>query len=153
MNATTTHSLELVHDIEHFLYQEAALADEHAYNDWLALWTPELLYWVPCNADNIDPTKKVSLIFDDRPRLEERLFRLGTKHAHSQNPRSRLSRIVGNVRLHNFDPATGGEVSSRFNLTECAPTASPCGWTPAPCARTPQRHLANAREAGLSGQQ
>lgn len=118
MNATTTHSLELQHDIEQYLYQEAALADDHAYKDWLALWTPELLYWVPCNADQIDPTKQVSLIFDDRPRLEERLYRLGTKHAHSQNPRSRLSRTVGNVRLHNFDPATGGEVSSRFNLTE-----------------------------------
>lgn len=120
MNATTdvAHSLELQHDIEQFIYREAALADDHAYKDWLTLWTPELLYWVPCNADDIDPTKQVSLIFDDRDRLEERLFRLQTKHAHSQNPRSRLSRTVGNVRLHNFDPATGGEVSSRFNLIE-----------------------------------
>ena len=114
----TSTTLELQHEIEQFLFHEAALADEHAYKAWQALWAPELLYWVPCNADQIDPSKQVSLIFDDRPRLEERLYRLGTKHAHSQNPRSRLSRVVSNVRLLGFDPASGGEVSSRFNLTE-----------------------------------
>jgi len=113
-----TAPLELQHEIEQFLFHEAALADEHAYKEWQALWAPDLLYWVPCNADHIDPSKQVSLIFDDRARLEERLYRLGTKHAHSQNPRSRLSRVVGNVRLISFDPSVGGEVSSRFNLTE-----------------------------------
>lgn len=120
MNTQTTrsHSLELLRDIESFLYHEADMADDHRYKEWQALWTPELLYWVPCNADHIDPNKHVSLIYNDRASLEERLFRLQTKHAHAQNPRSRLSRIVGNVRLHDFDPTAGGEVSSRFNLTE-----------------------------------
>lgn len=110
--------LGLVRGIEEFLYQEAELADAHQYPEWLALWTPEVLYWVPCNADEIDPAHQVSLIYDDRPRLEERLFRLQTKHAHSQNPRSRLTRTVANVRLRDFDPGRGGVVTSRFHLTE-----------------------------------
>ena len=114
----TSSTRDLTREIEQFLYREAALADEHAYKEWLSLWTPEVLYWVPCNADQIDPSRHVSLIFDDRGRLEERLFRLQTKHAHSQNPRSRLSRVVSNLCLHDFDPNSGGEVSTRFNLCE-----------------------------------
>lgn len=110
--------LLLARELEEYLYREAELADAHRYKDWLALWAPELLYWVPCNAHDIDPQRQVSLIYDDRARLEERLFRLQTKHAHSQNPKSRLSRTVSNVMLHEFDPQRGGLVSSRFNLTE-----------------------------------
>ena len=120
-SSTRSVSLEqlgLVRELEEFLYFEAELADAHQFDAWSALWTTELRYWVPCNSDNIDPQRQVSLIFDDRPRLEERLFRLKTKHAHSQNPRSRLSRVVSNVRLHDFDPEKGGVISSRFNLSE-----------------------------------
>ncbi|WP_051974708.1 aromatic-ring-hydroxylating dioxygenase subunit beta [Cupriavidus necator] len=110
--------LSLQREIEEYLCHEAELADGHRYKDWLALWAPELLYWVPCNADNIDPQRQVSLIYDDRGRLEERLFRLQTKHAHSQNPRSRLSRTVSNVRLRGENAQGQIEVHSRFHLVE-----------------------------------
>ncbi|MFN0305782.1 MAG: aromatic-ring-hydroxylating dioxygenase subunit beta [Burkholderiales bacterium] len=110
--------LGLIREVEDLLYREAELADTHAYDEWLGLWTNDVLYWVPCNNDDIDPMKQVSLIYDDRERLEERLFRLKTKHAHSQNPRSRLIRTVSNVCLHEFDAATGGTVTSRFVLGE-----------------------------------
>ncbi len=39
-----TAPLELQHEIEQFLFHEAALADEHAYKEWQALWAPDLLY-------------------------------------------------------------------------------------------------------------
>ncbi len=110
--------LGLIREVEDLLYREAELADTHAYDEWLALWTKDVLYWVPCNSDDIDPMRHVSLIYDDRERLEERLFRLKTKHAHSQNPRSRLIRTVSNVCLQEFDAASGGTVTSRFVLGE-----------------------------------
>jgi 3-phenylpropionate/cinnamic acid dioxygenase small subunit len=105
-------------EVELFLFREAQLADEHRYKEWLALWTQELLYWAPCNSDEAAIGRKIALINDNRAELDERLYRLGTKHAHSQNPRSRLTRVIGNVVLEEWDAARGGRVTSRFNLTE-----------------------------------
>jgi benzoate/toluate 1,2-dioxygenase subunit beta len=105
-------------EVELFLFREAQLADEHQYKEWFALWTEDLLYWVPCNSDEHAVGRKIALINDNRPELDERLFRLGTKFAHAQNPRSRLSRVIGNVVLQEWDAQRGGRVTSRFNLTE-----------------------------------
>jgi 3-phenylpropionate/cinnamic acid dioxygenase small subunit len=32
-----------------FIYREARLMDEHRYDEWLALWTDDAVYWVPSN--------------------------------------------------------------------------------------------------------
>ncbi|GAA4689692.1 aromatic-ring-hydroxylating dioxygenase subunit beta [Phytohabitans rumicis] len=93
--------LELVGDVTDFLLLEAELADASAYDEWLALWDDPCTYWVPCNLDDYDPTKHVSIIYDDRARLEERCFRLTAGGAHSQEPRSKVCRVVGNIRVVN----------------------------------------------------
>jgi len=85
--------------VEDFLYREAQLADAHAYDDWLALWDEEALYHVPCNDDDADPDLHVTLIYEQRRGLEDRITRLKSGFAHAQDPRSRLSRIVSNVRI------------------------------------------------------
>jgi 3-phenylpropionate/cinnamic acid dioxygenase small subunit len=79
-----------------FLVHEAELMDRHRYDDWLELWASDCTYWVPCNADDYDPRQHVSIIYDDHGRLEERCFRLNSAAAHSQDPPSRLCRIIGN---------------------------------------------------------
>lgn len=116
MNTTTWSDLR---EAELFLFREAELADQNDYTAWFALWTEKLTYWVPCNTDELDPEKNIAIIYDDRPKLEERLYRLGTKFAHSQRPKSRLARTVSNIVLgDDYDPATGGSVSMRFVLAE-----------------------------------
>ena len=67
-----------------FLVHEAELMDQGRHDDWLALWSPEGIYWVPCNEDDYDPRQHVSIIYDDHARLEERCFRLNSESAHSQ---------------------------------------------------------------------
>jgi 3-phenylpropionate/cinnamic acid dioxygenase small subunit len=119
MNNTLNLEWQTLREAELLLLREAELADSSRYQEWLTLWTKELLYWVPCNGDDIDPKRHISLIYDDRPKLEERLLRLGTKHAHSQRPQSKLSRLVSNVVLEEgYDTARGGTVSCRFITTE-----------------------------------
>ena len=106
-------------EVELFLFKEAELADTHQFQAWFSLFTEDLLYWVPCNSDDIEIGKQIALINDNRAELDERLFRLGTKHAHAQSPRSRLSRIVSNIVLgHDYRRETGGLVTARMLVTE-----------------------------------
>lgn len=87
--------------VQRYLFKEARLLDERRYEEWLGLWLaePQTCYWVPCNADEIDPRHHVSLIYDDRVRLEERITRLMSPAVHSQDPPSRTARVVSNVEL------------------------------------------------------
>jgi benzoate/toluate 1,2-dioxygenase subunit beta len=100
-------------DVERFLYQEARLMDEHRYDEWESLWTDDALYWVPCNADDIDPTRHVSIIYDDRRRIGHRIARLKTGEACAQDPPSRLRRLISNIEI---GEAEHGEVEVRSNF-------------------------------------
>jgi len=104
-------------EVEQFIYHEARLMDENRYDEWLALWDDDALYWVPSNRDDIDPKREVSLIYDDRVRLDTRILRLKSGLAHSQEPKSRMRRLVSNFEIEN---GSEGEIttSSNFILAE-----------------------------------
>jgi benzoate/toluate 1,2-dioxygenase beta subunit len=89
----------LLREVEQFVYREARLQDELQYDAWEALWTDDGIYWVPANGDDTDPTKQVSIIFDNRARIATRIKQLHTGKRHSQTPPSRLRRLVSNVEL------------------------------------------------------
>jgi benzoate/toluate 1,2-dioxygenase beta subunit len=84
---------------EQFLLDEVRLLDGGKFDDWLALFTPEAWYWVPSEPDQADPVETVSLIYDDRRLLETRVRRLASPRMYSQEPRSRTSRMIGNVTI------------------------------------------------------
>lgn len=81
-----------------FLYHEAALLDALELEAWLALYADDAIYWVPSQPGD-NPTRDVSLVYDDRRRLAERVQRLTGGFAYAQSPPSRTCRIVGNARL------------------------------------------------------
>jgi 3-phenylpropionate/cinnamic acid dioxygenase small subunit len=85
--------------IEEFLYFEAKLIDEHRYDEWLELWTEDGLYWVPCNSDDADPARQAMIIYDNRSRLGDRIYRLTSGSAWAQQPRSRTRRLISNVEV------------------------------------------------------
>jgi benzoate/toluate 1,2-dioxygenase beta subunit len=95
--------LELLREVEQFVYREARLQDELQYDEWEALWTDDAIYWVPANADDIDPTAQMSIIFDNRSRIRTRIKQLHTGKRHSQNPPSRLRRLIANIELLGTD--------------------------------------------------
>ncbi|MCK9248049.1 MAG: aromatic-ring-hydroxylating dioxygenase subunit beta [Solirubrobacteraceae bacterium] len=96
--------LQLLHEVEQFLYREARLADDHEYDAWEALWADDAIYWVPANGDDIDPTTSMSVIFDNRSRIGLRIKQYHTGKRHSQTPPSALRRNVTNVELLGTDP-------------------------------------------------
>ena len=103
--------------VEQFLYHEAQLMDEHRFDEWLALWEEDALYWVPTGRDDINPDREISLIYDDRVRLELRIARLKSGFAHAQEPKSRMRRVVSNIVVEEADK---GEIvaASNFMLVE-----------------------------------
>src|SRR5437588_12920868 len=87
---------------DHFralLEREARLLDRLAFDEWLALYVPECLYWVPATPGGGDPRPEVAISFDDRRRLEDRIYRLRTGYAWSQAPKSRTVRMISNVEV------------------------------------------------------
>jgi benzoate/toluate 1,2-dioxygenase subunit beta len=103
---------------EAFLYREARLADENRYDDWLALWTEDVRYWVPVNIDDYDPDEHVSIIYDNRDRLELRIARLKSGGAWAQEPQSRMRRLISNIEIEPVERPNEYVICSNFVLGE-----------------------------------
>jgi len=112
-----------------FLHREARLLDEGRFEDWLALFAPECLFWVPGSPGG-DPLKEIAFAFDDRHLLEGRIYRLRTGYAWSQIPASRTSRLVSNVEAFGDPQGSACMLRSSFLLTEMrnGETRTYAGW-------------------------
>jgi 3-phenylpropionate/cinnamic acid dioxygenase small subunit len=100
------------------LEREARLLDQLRYEDWLKLFAPECVYWIPSTPNAGDPRREIAITFDDRRRLEDRVFRLRTGFAWSQAPASRTVRLVGNVEVFEAGRGEARMVRSNFLITE-----------------------------------
>ena len=95
----------LLDEVTQFVYREARLQDEHAYDAWEALWTEDGVYWVPANGEGGDPEQCMSIIYDNRSRIALRIRQFHTGKRFSQTPKSRLRRLVSNVEILQHDDA------------------------------------------------
>lgn len=100
------------------LEREARCLDDGRFDDWLGMFAAECLYWVPASADGGDPRHEVAVAFDDRRRLEDRVFRLSSPYAWSQQPVSRTSRLVSNVAVFGTGDADILMTRASFLITE-----------------------------------
>ncbi len=102
--------------------REARLLDGHDHERWLAMYAPECIYWVPSTVPGTpergDPRREISMMFDDRRRMEDRIFRLRTGYAWSQAPRSRTVRLVTNVEVFATEKPGTRMVRSNFLISE-----------------------------------
>ena len=94
------------------LEREARLLDQARFEEWLAMYAEKCIVWVPAAEAAGDPRREVSIYFDDRRRLEDRIFRLRTGKAWSQVPASRCVRQVTNVEVFR----AGEKLMVRSNL-------------------------------------
>lgn len=103
---------------ERLLYREARLLDRGLYEEWLKVYAPEFVYWVPATADAGDPRRQVAVTFDDRRRTEDRIFRFRTGYAWSQAPPSRTVHLIGNVEVFKTARDSTMMVRSNFSISE-----------------------------------
>jgi benzoate/toluate 1,2-dioxygenase subunit beta len=98
--------LPTAQDVEHdprravsdFLVAEAAMLDAGELDGWLDLFTQDALYWVPLVWNAASPSAQLNLIYDDLRLLGDRVFRIQTGDAHSQDPPARVVRALSNFR-------------------------------------------------------
>lgn len=103
----TLEGLVLQHQVEQFLYREAALLDARKYREWLGLLADDIHYWMPirrtvANSDlDMEFTKPGAMAYfdDDRTVLEMRVKKLEAGSAWSEDPPSRSRHLVSNVRI------------------------------------------------------
>src|ERR1043166_120362 len=100
------------------LEREARLLDQLRYEDWLALYTAQCIYWVPSTPTAGDPRREIAVMFDDRRRLEDRIYRLRTGFAWSQAPAPRPVRLITNVERFATARADARMLRSNFLISE-----------------------------------
>ncbi len=101
-----------------FLYREARYLDDRQWDQWLALYAPQVEYWMPAWDDDDqlteDPHSQISLIYyPDRNGLEDRVFRIKTERSGASTPEPRTSHNVSNVEVL---AQRGTEVDLRYNF-------------------------------------
>lgn len=84
--------------IEDFIYREAELLDERRFDEWLKLFTPQGIYWLPID-EEAPRGATASLLYDDAISREERVHRLLQLSSPALAPHSRTVHLVGNVRF------------------------------------------------------
>jgi 3-phenylpropionate/cinnamic acid dioxygenase small subunit len=106
----------LITECAALLQREARLLDQQRFDEWLALFSPECLLWIPATPGGGDPRREVAIVFDDRRRLEDRIFRLRTGAAWSQAPASRTVRLLSNIEV--FGTQAAPFARSNFLISE-----------------------------------
>jgi biphenyl 2,3-dioxygenase beta subunit len=112
----------LQHEIEQFLYQEAALLDERRLWDWLDLLTDDVEYWMPIRStrargdegEEFTRLGEAAFFDENKAFLEERVRKLDTGFAWAEDPPSRTRHLVNNVRL--LDRPSGAELRVTCNF-------------------------------------
>jgi len=118
--------LSLMREIEDFLYAEADLLDERDYSTWLDLFTEDVRYWMPIRknvafedlARETTGPADIAWIDDDKLTLTKRVKQLLTGLHWAEEPVSRVSHVVSNIRLidsiQRLEEGASATVKSRF---------------------------------------
>jgi 3-phenylpropionate/cinnamic acid dioxygenase small subunit len=105
-------------EFRRLLEREARFLDQLRYDDWLAMYAAECIYWVPSTPNAGDPRREIAIMFDDRRRLADRIYRMRTGFAWSQAPASRTVRLVTNVEVFSTVGDDARMVRSNFLISE-----------------------------------
>ena len=106
--------LLLQQEVEDFLCHEADLLDERRYEEWLALLTEDVRYWMPMRRNvKVDDLEReftregldISWFDEGKETLIRRVRQIQTGIHWAEEPVSRISHMISNVRLLEATPS------------------------------------------------
>jgi 3-phenylpropionate/cinnamic acid dioxygenase small subunit len=106
--------LLLTQEIAQFLYLEAELLDERRHDEWLALLAEDIRYWMPMRRnvkygeterEFTRETEDISWFDEGKDTLTRRVRQIQTGIHWAEEPQSRITHMVSNVRLLSVTPA------------------------------------------------
>jgi len=109
----TLEHLLLVREIEEFLYHEADLLDDRQFEAWLDLLTDDVRYWMPMRrnvkfddqeSENTRELQDMNWFDEGKETLTQRVRQILTGVHWAEEPLSRVSHMVSNVRLLQATP-------------------------------------------------
>ena len=107
-----------IEEVRAFLYGEARALDDRQWDDWLACYSPEAVFWMPAWDDDDelveDPQREISLIYyGHKGGLEDRVFRIRTERSSATSlPEPRTSHNISNIEI---TAEREGAIELRFN--------------------------------------
>jgi 3-phenylpropionate/cinnamic acid dioxygenase small subunit len=118
----------LKQEIEDFLYMEADLLDQRMFREWLDLLADDIVYFMPirrnvkfgqhAEKENTRQGEGISWFDEDKWTLGKRVEQILTGVHYAEEPLSRVTHMVSNVRLLDVSPspedAADVVVGSRF---------------------------------------
>lgn len=106
---------ELKQEIEDFLYQEADLLDGRKFREWLDLLAEDLVYFMPIRRnvkfgehderENTRQGEGISWFDEDKWTVTKRVEQVLTGVHYAEEPLSRVTHMVSNVRLLDIKPS------------------------------------------------
>ena len=108
---------DLQREVEQFLCAQAELLDAKQWQDWIDLFAPDGVYWMPVTPEQTEWEGSPSIFAEDKLMMEIRKGRVTHPNAWSQAPLWETNHLVGHVCL---ESAAGNEihVRSRFHMME-----------------------------------
>ena len=113
-------------EIERFFAAEAELLDERRFNEWLDLLHEDIRYWMPIarnasfNRPELEYTREhdeASWFDEGKETLRKRVAQLQGGDHWAEEPRSRTTHLVANVRI---EMTAGTDITSKCRFIVCA---------------------------------
>jgi 3-phenylpropionate/cinnamic acid dioxygenase small subunit len=126
--------IDIIRDVERFLYREVRLLDERRFHEWLSLFTDDVRYWMAGRSNRyarsskaiaiLDPDRYVeddvgredelAILDEDKETLAARIARLDTGMAWAEDPPSRTRHFLSNIEVAPGDSEAEIKVHSNF---------------------------------------
>jgi len=107
-------------EAEELLTREALYLDRGDWDDWLALYTEDAIFWMPAWRDELNPTedpdRELSLIYyKGRRNLEDRVWRARSGLSVASTPRPRVVHQVTNILVEDANRVTASFATHLFD--------------------------------------